>query len=63
MFLNDLCDPSTCPAPDAAAPDDEKDAYAFERAVPFSNPDGSTTVKWIDFYERACLVLEAFDSS
>src|ERR1017187_2973676 len=45
MFLNELCDLLEVPQPDPAGPDDERNAYVFERAVPFPNPDGSTTVK------------------
>ena len=52
MFLNELCDLLDVPRPDPAGPDDEKNAYVFERAVPFPNPDGSTTVKRIDLYKR-----------
>jgi hypothetical protein len=40
MFLNELCDLLEVRRPDPAGPDDEKNAYVFERAVPFSNPDG-----------------------
>src|SRR5271166_4428321 len=63
MFLNELCDLLEVPRPDPAGPDDEKNAYIFERAVPFANPDGSTTVKWIDLYKRDCFVLEAKQGS
>src|SRR5271166_5927911 len=47
MFLNELCDLLDVPRPDPAGPDDEKNAYVFERAVPFPNPDGSTTTSAI----------------
>ncbi len=63
MFLNELCDLLEVPRPDPAGPDDEKNAYVFERAVPFPNPDGTTTVKRIDLYKRACFVLEAKQGS
>jgi hypothetical protein len=63
MFLNELCDLLGVPPPDPAGPDDEKNAYVFERAVAFANPDGSTTVKWIDLYKRDCFVLEAKQGS
>jgi len=63
MFMNELCDLLDVPRPDPAGPDDEKNAYVFERAVPFPNPDGSTTVKWIDLYKRGCFVLEAKQGS
>jgi hypothetical protein len=57
MFLNELCDLLEVPRPDLAGPDDEKNAYALERAVPFPNPDGATAVKRIDLYKRDCFVL------
>ncbi len=63
MFLNELCDLLEVPRPDPAGPDDEKNAYVFERAVPFPNPDGTTTVKRIDLYKRDCFVLEAKQGS
>ena len=63
MFLNELCDLLDVPRPDPAGPDDEKNAYVFEHAVPFPNPDGSTTVKRIDLYKRDCFVLEAKQGS
>jgi hypothetical protein len=37
--------------------------YVFERAVPFLNPDGSSTVKRIDLYKRGGFVLEAKQGS
>jgi len=43
MFLNELCDLLEVSRPDPAGPNDEKNAYVFERAVPYPNPDGSTT--------------------
>jgi hypothetical protein len=63
MFLNELCDLLDVARPDPAGPDDERNAYVFERAVPFPNPDGSTTVKRIDLYKRDCFVLEAKQGS
>src|SRR5271156_2137520 len=63
MFLNELCDLLQVPRSHPAGPDDEKNAYVFERAVPFPNPDGSTTVKRIDLYKRDCFVLEAKQGS
>jgi hypothetical protein len=63
MFLNELCDLLEVSRPDPAGPDDEKNAYVFERAVPFPNPDGTVTVKRIDLYKRDCFVLEAKQGS
>jgi hypothetical protein len=44
MFLNELYDLLDVPRPDPAGPDDEKNAYVFERAAPFPDQDGTTTV-------------------
>jgi hypothetical protein len=63
MFLNELRDLLEVPRPDPAGPADEKNAYLFERAVPFPNPVGTTTVKRIDLYKRDCFVLEAKQGS
>ncbi len=63
MFMNELWGLLEVPRPDPAGPDDEKNAYVFERAVPFPNPDGKTTVKRIDLYKRDCFVLEAKQGS
>ena len=50
MFLNELCDFLEVPRRDTAGPDDKKNAYVFEHAVPLPNPDGTTTVKRINLY-------------
>jgi hypothetical protein len=63
MFLGELCDLLDVSRPDPAGPDDEENAYVFERAVPFANPDGSTTVRRMDLYKRDCFVLEAKQGS
>jgi hypothetical protein len=51
MILNELCDLLEVPRPDPAGPDDEKNAYVFERAVPLPNPDGTTTVRNSDTHK------------
>jgi hypothetical protein len=63
MLLNELCHLLDVPRPDPAGPDDEKNAYVFERGVPFSSPDGTITVQRIDPYKRGCIVLEAKQGS
>jgi hypothetical protein len=63
MFLNELCELLGVARPDPSGPDDERNAYVFEREVPFPNPDGSPTVKRIDLYKRGCFVLEAKQGS
>ncbi|HZS04252.1 MAG TPA: DNA methyltransferase [Blastocatellia bacterium] len=62
-FLKDLCDQIGVPHPDPAGPDDEHNAYVFERAVTFQNGDGTTSPGWIDLYKRGCFVLEAKQGS
>jgi hypothetical protein len=52
-FLNELCDLLQVPRPA------NTDAYQFERPVPFVQPDGKRTTKYIDLYKRGCFVLEA----
>jgi hypothetical protein len=58
-FLNELCDLLGVPKPDPTMKDDERDAYVYERAVTFHNPDGTTSAGRIDLYKRGCFVLEA----
>lgn len=62
-FLNELCDLLEVPRPDPALPDDEQNAYVFERAVTFQNGDGTTSQGRIDLYKRSCFVLEAKQGS
>ena len=58
-FLNELCDLLGVPKPDPTMKDDERDAYVYERAITFHNPDGTTSAGRIDLYKRGCFVLEA----
>ncbi len=62
-FLNELCDLLGVPRPDPTQPDDEHNAYVFERAVTFQNGDGTTSNGRIDLYKRSCFVLEAKQGS
>ncbi|MDB5352801.1 MAG: hypothetical protein JWN86_4048 [Planctomycetota bacterium] len=59
LFLSELCDVVGVPRPEPTRPDDAENAYVFERAVTFQNPDGSTSAGRIDLYKRGCFVLEA----
>ena len=59
LFLTELCDLIGAPRPDQASHDATANAYAFERAVTFREPDGSTSLGRIDLYKRGCFVLEA----
>ncbi|HEX9923106.1 MAG TPA: DNA methyltransferase, partial [Anaerolineae bacterium] len=59
QFAVELCDVLDVPHPDPTRPDDEQNAYVFERSVPLSH--GSTGR--IDLYKRGCFVLEAKQGS
>ena len=63
LFLAELCDLLGVPRPEPTRADDSENAYVFERAVTFKNPDGSTSPGRIDLYKRACFVLEAKQGS
>jgi hypothetical protein len=62
LFLSELCDVLEVPRPDQASHDAALNAYAFERAVTFREPDGSTARGRIDLYRRGSFVLEAKQS-
>ncbi|MDQ6702743.1 MAG: class I SAM-dependent DNA methyltransferase [Pseudomonadota bacterium] len=62
LFLSELCDVLEVPRPDQAAHDAALNAYAFERAVTFCEPNGSTARGRIDLYKRGSFVLEAKQS-
>jgi hypothetical protein len=62
IFLTELCDLIGVKHPDPAREATELNAYTFERAVTFREPDGSTAKGRIDLYKRGCFVLEAKQS-
>lgn len=62
LFLSELCDVLGAPRPDQASHDTSTNAYTFERAVTFREPDGTTARGRIDLYKRGCFVLEAKQS-
>ncbi|MBN9445113.1 MAG: class I SAM-dependent DNA methyltransferase [Bosea sp.] len=62
LFLTELCSVIGVSSPDPAGNDTELNAYVFERAVTFREPDGSTARGRIDLYKRGCFVLEAKQS-
>lgn len=62
-FLLELCDVLGVERPHPAQADDGQNAYVFERAVTFRNPDGTTSAGRIDLYKRGCFVLEAKQGS
>jgi hypothetical protein len=61
-FLLELCEVLEVPRPDPASHEAHLNAYAFERAVTFREPDGSTARGRIDLYKRGSFVLEAKQS-
>jgi hypothetical protein len=63
LFLGELCDVLGVERPRPAQADDEQNAYVFERAVTFHNPDGTNSPGRIDLYKRGCFVLEAKQGS
>lgn len=63
LFLAELCDVLEVARPEPTQPDDARNAYVFERAISFQNPDGTTSPGRIDLYKRGCFVLEAKQGS
>jgi len=59
LFLTELCDALGVQRPDPATPNDDENAYVFDRTVTFHHPDGSSSTGFIDLYKRGCFVLEA----
>ncbi|MDF2809239.1 MAG: hypothetical protein K0S56_270 [Microvirga sp.] len=62
LFLTEFCQLIGVKLPDPAAHATELNAYVFERAVTFREPDGSTAKGRIDLYKRGGFVLEAKQS-
>ena len=62
LFLIRLTEALGLPPPDAAGPNTDENAYVFERAVTFREPDGTTSTGRIDLYRRGSFVLEAKQS-
>ncbi|MCB4771059.1 class I SAM-dependent DNA methyltransferase [Ancylobacter sp. Lp-2] len=62
LFLAELCQLIGVDPPEPAGHSSELNAYVFERAVTFREPDGSTAKGRIDLYKRGCFVLEAKQS-
>ena len=59
LFLSELCDLIGVPRPEPSKPNDEENAYVFERSVTFHHTDGSTSTGRIDLYKRSHFILEA----
>jgi hypothetical protein len=50
LFLSELCDLLEVPRPEPTRPDDDDNAYVFERRVTFTEPDGTRTYGGIDLH-------------
>lgn len=57
-FLLDFCDLLGLEKPAAPVPENERNAYTFERRVDRRKPDGTSTPNWIDLYKSGHIVLE-----
>ena len=58
-FLNELCDILEVPRPDPATPNEDDNAYVYDKSITFHIGDGSTAPRFIDLYKRGCFVCEA----
>jgi len=63
IFLSELCDVLGVPRPEPTKPDEDENAYVFEKAVTFHHGDGTSSTGRIDLYKRGCFVLEAKQGS
>jgi SAM-dependent methyltransferase len=63
IFLTELCDLLEVPRPEPTRPDEEENAYVFEKTVTFQHGDGTTSAGRIDLYKRGSFVLEAKQGS
>ena len=59
QFLSELCRVLGVPEPEPTKPDDQDNAYVFEKSVFDPHDEGKPTVRRIDLYRRGCFVLEA----
>ncbi len=57
-FLIELCSLLGVAQPDPTMTDDRRNAYVFERAVPYLHSDIGNGTGRIDLYKRGCFVLE-----
>lgn len=58
MFLTELCDLLGVDRPDPAIAENARNAYVFDRAVTFTNGDGTTSTGFADLYKRGHFVCE-----
>jgi hypothetical protein len=58
LFLTELCDLLGVAHPEPSLPENARNAYVFDRAVTFTNGDGTTSTGFADLYKRGCFVCE-----
>jgi len=63
LFLSEFCDFLDLPRPEPSQADEDLNAYVIDKAVRYTELDGSTTINYIDLYKRNCFVLEAKQGS
>jgi hypothetical protein len=63
LFLSELCDYLDLPRPDPSQADESTNTYVIDKAVFYTELDGSSTTNFIDLYRRSCFVLEAKQGS
>lgn len=59
LFLSEFCALFGFPPPDPATPNNESNAYCFERKIHVPIGGGKTEFKRLDLYRRGCFVLES----
>ena len=59
LFLSELCDVIGVPRPEPSTGTAARDSYVFDKPVARPNPDGTSTIGFIDLYKAGCFVLEA----
>ncbi|QDV72486.1 class I SAM-dependent DNA methyltransferase [Botrimarina mediterranea] len=58
LFLTELCDLLGVAHPEPSLPENARNAYVFDRAVTFTNGDGTTSTGFADLYKRGHFVCE-----
>ena len=54
-FLKELCDLIGVPHPDPAKPNNEENAYVFERTISYQNRYGDSKTAFVDLYKPRSL--------
>lgn len=62
LFTSQLCRLLGVAEPEPAHEIADRNDYTFERKIEFKEPDGRTSVGWIDLYKRGAFVMEAKQS-